>query len=322
VKSTGVLRKCVRRTLAALVATTGLMLLGCGGTHNQGGSVGLQLIPQIDLPLDAGEFQDFELSMALSESPGRAMVYRFTPQIVNEDYARSVAALFNIASEPIYDRQNQVYTFISNSVRLVVQSGDREDSGRISFNDDSVVPDGAGLLGLSDDDVRTSAEAFLANHHLLPADAAFMTTDRDRQGKWVDVIFGHAAFDKESLAWLPVRIEVRIVGVHSVASIYYVWPGIEMVGQYPIVSQQEAFQRLLQGEGSGPALEPDVGFSSVDLAYMTAGSVPWTSGAAYLVPVYHFRGASNQLAIVPALTDNCIQTTEYATPTSGDPCSP
>jgi hypothetical protein len=289
---------------------TVLAFLSCGDQEVRDSSdSALVRLPQIDIPIHGTQFEEYKLSMSLATARDSATLYRFVSPKVDEAYARSVAQRFGIRSEPRYN-EDGTYEFDADDSRLYVHSQNR--AGRIVFRAQPVsgaVP----LSQISDTDVETIAKGFLSDRGLLPQDATFAMAVRGGNGEWVDAEFKRSVFPKESWPWLPMSITLHIVGDGVIESVDYDWPEMEAAGVYPIISEEEAFHRFLGGEAAVSTALPDVGFSSVNLAYVTAGDIPGSS-TVYAVPVYQFRGPEDQFAIVPALPDEYVLTQDVATP--------
>ena len=159
-------------------------------------------------------------------------------------------------------------------------------------------------MNLPDDEVRAIAEKYLSERQLLPFDAQFDHVVRDSPGL-ASAVFANSALGIPGNKGIAPIITVGVDAKGEVKTIDVYWPQLESVGEYRIVLEKEASQRLLSGTwymstpGTDYASET---FGSVELTWWWKRS---DSGAMFIVPSYKFQSASGRV-YVPALADEYL----------------
>lgn len=283
-----------------LLIAIGALLVGCGSAGGKTNEErGLPRLPASLLrpsdPLSAG---DITVSLQLSREPGEAPVYLLHKKTGDEEYARSVAAKFGEFGEPTYVARLGTYTF-DNPGGTVVVFGDWDFSYIKAYPRDFVPP----YVQSTDQELRVRAEAFLQEHSLLPEEARFARAEDQWGGREKRVIFVHR--DSPITGPGGPTMIVTINGAGDVVGVDDNWSNIELFHLYPILSEQEAFERLMKGMVGYSSLHSGAEIVSVEMVYLGIDG----PGSAYLAPWYRFSGSvKEQSADVCALTD------EYAFP--------
>ena len=184
------------------------------------------------------------------------------------------------------DARGVVSVFSRNSYTVVLNSEEPLD-----FSDK--IPD------LPDAEVRAIAEKYLSERQLLPPDAQFHHIDRETYGR-ANAVFAKSALGLPgSLGAAPI-IKVEVDDRGSIRHVVVEWPELESVGEYGIVSEKEAAQRLLDGMWYYNRTADT--FDAVGLDWMVRSS---HSGTVYVFPCYKFRSVSGDV-YVPALADEYL----------------
>jgi len=97
----------------------------------------------------------------------------------------------------------------------------------------------------------------------------------------------------------------------------YNWPKVVPVAEYPIISEEEAYERILAGHAPWAVL-PEI-LTSVKLSYDQAGRLAQSENV-YAVPTYRFYGDEAEVVIVPALPNECLLTAELEPVGPSEPC--
>ena len=187
------------------------------------------------------------LETAYPTSPAEVNVY--TQQVAQPLTVENVQA---IATQ--LGVQGDIYTAPSEGSGFVyvVSDGNRsitfvETAGYYSYTDFNALMDQNGAPPFEEQ--KAIAEAFLKEHGLADFPHTFEALDNNYGTlRVVPLIEGrpvrHESFDGP-------HIDLRINGKGQVSGLDYAWPGAAPAGSFPILSAQEAWQKVLEGAAHG-----------------------------------------------------------------------
>jgi hypothetical protein len=278
-------------------------VVSCSTSASAPSSSTLQRLPPFEFPPNEPlKREDVRLSFELSEEERTITVYRVVPrQEADEEYARSIAERLGVIAEAKRDDVHGGYDIESEMGAISVPD---RDGFTFRGTGESITP----LPQFGEDELKQAAEEFLKQRDLLPPHAVFDNISRpDPSGKVVDVGF----YDERVAPGTDVPFIIMSYEDGTLARISYNWPQLEPVGEYPLVSEKEAFERVFRfGEVYPAVLDDPVELHSVFLFYY---GVETEEGETVLVPLYQFQGPDVQWIWVSALPDEYVQPTPTST---------
>jgi hypothetical protein len=245
-------------------------------------------------PLPPPGKEDVTATFALSNQTSTLPLYRgLPPDEADEAYALSIAKQLAIDGEVTFEFNNYVVRSGIGEVKVIAVD-------QFAFYPTADYPMSRGSTAPDENELRRRARAFLSDHNLMPADAEI--TEVHNELKWPTVKLENK-YLVPSDATTP-EINMQFAEDGSLKWLGYVWPPIEKVGDYPIISEAQAFERILEPGAAYVALnKPSVAMVSVQ---MTLHDVVG-KGALYFEPFYEFRSAGQDLALVSALPDEYLE---------------
>lgn len=325
--------------LAVFAALSAVLFFLDGGMDDDGVS-GLPRLPQANAlarGVSVGRTAPVRVSASLSGEGDHAPVYLVTADRLWLADARVLARKFGVHAQPervpARGRVPASFEADDGKATLLVRS-----DGRVGYVCFEGVGEEASMVGQTEAQAIEEATTFLAERRLLP-ETAEVSGIRLRHGSsarpaadvwWgADVVFGDGRVRTLALggffgglSFAP-QITVGISARGFVDTVYMQWPDLVPVEEYPIISQYEAYERILAGQGLRHL--PDLGvdgqtmqlqrragpfdLTRVDLVYAEAyeEEIDRPPSAVYLVPVYLFRTDSDwEWVAVPAIGDEYI----------------
>jgi hypothetical protein len=245
--------------------------------------------------------QSVTASIPLSEEPGVATVYALDHATADVAFVAEIAAALGIRAEPQFLDQEGFRHFIAedDSGTLGVL-----ETNRFIYFERNVAPNVEPQNGsVSDTEAKKAAEDFLRQLGLLPEADLSATVERD------DEIIVH--FQLAGVVIAPEVqpfIKVEIAPNGDVLGLDYQWQEPHPVGDYPIVSEAEALDRLRSCAAYVRVFGPMTEVLEVEFVYL-----PRPDGwfHEYLIPAYSFRnegedGSVNELGVVPAVSSEYL----------------
>jgi len=281
--------------LAVLPATALFVVCRSGSDEPTGVDENLPRLPAVDMPASVQMREDdVILSFEPSEQERSATVYRTAPERdADEQYAESIANKFGVIGKPQKDNVSGGYDVESEigSVSVPAQNG-------FSFARAATQQGSARTLG--EDELRREAEAFLSERDLLPANARFSFADLQRRDVYFENIQVSPGIGGPSIV-------VGFDEAGTVARVGYDWPDLEPVGDYPLVTEEEAFEHIFRGGVFVVFKHLPVEVDSVQVFFYEERA---EDNKSVYVPFYRFKGPDDQHIWVPALPDEYIMPQE------------
>lgn len=291
------------------------------------------------LPLDHPE-ELVHISFDLSDERSTAHVYQASYRTLDEADARDLADRFGVATEPQLiptpERAEHPavlfwpgFRFEGEKARLEVLL-----NGSVTLTRHSTKGE---VVQLNEDQAKERAIEFLSACGVLPQTAEvyqvrFLGVPEQRN---TVVTFAdkrlrdtHIASECQPIPKMSAQVKMCNIGalsplievvfddlgtVDEVRITDWPWPDIKRVGDYPIVSEEEAYRRILEGLGAPSyRLSPDnvesIQLISVTLEYRQTYEMDQRRivGPIYYVPFYRFRTDGDYQIVVPALTDEYL----------------
>lgn len=254
-------------------------------------------------------------SLDLSSAGGKAKVYALDPAEIDESYAADLARRFGIDASPVYETKGSLsgFTAEDGAASMFIEA----TTGSVHYGLSTALG-GQGDEGqVSDDDALKTAEKFLREKDLYPQSA--MKAAVTRRSTNIEVSLEPADIPLYSTA-SGERIVVTLSTDGEVWGLIYQWREPEAIGEYPIVSEVDALDRLRNCRVIFASPSSDIDIANIELVYL---GVPIEGPLEYLIPVYKLTDADQdtaqrQLAVVPAVTDEYLETQgPSATPIEG-----
>ena len=246
-------------------------------------------------------------NLELSDERGTGNVYELEHREVTEETATRLAKRLGFEQSPEYDADWQAFIVESDEAELTI------NVMRITYQRKNLEssPDAS----LSDDDMVSRAKGQLKSWGLLPK-AELATTVKKREDG-VTVEFRFAAAPAPDYEFGHIIVALTLGG--EVSSLNYTWQEPHSLGEYPLISEKEAWERLQRCEGIVANQGSEVRFTKVRLS-LEALPVEARSAFDYLFPVYVFEedGEYPRWAWVPAVTDEYLIPYEPNYGASGD----
>lgn len=304
------------RDLRLLLLTLVAVLIGVAGCEDAQNDP----LPNIPVPRYAGcSLPDsVTASIDLSASSGEAEVYRLDTVQVNESVASELANKLGVEGSPTYRNMGVVFSAYE------VEDADAHldinaTSGIISYRRKAPRAEQNGTP-VSDSDAERTAEKFLRDKGLYPITEVEGTVERLTEG--LEIRFEPSAIPMASEFPGIGTIVVTLTLDGQVAALIYAWREPRPLGDYPLISESAALDRLRKCQVVFSSPKPDIEVEEVELLYLglpIIGSEELDTLPEFLVPVYKLVGTNpdtNQpaLAIVPAITDEHIRWESRAGP--------
>jgi hypothetical protein len=240
-------------------------------------------------------------AIPLSKEPRSATVYGLDWTRADSTFVAEIAAKLGIKAEPQFLDQEGYRHFIveDDSGTLDVLEANRF----IYFERNAESNEEPQNRPVSDAEATRTAEAFLRELGLFPDVDLSATVERE------DKIIVH--FQLAGVEISPVVqpfIKVRTTSNGDVVGLDYQWQEPHPIGDYPLVSEAEALERLRNCAADIHPFGPMTEVVEVKLVYL-AMPVGWFHD--YLIPAYSFRnkgedGSINEVGVVPAVTDEYL----------------
>lgn len=279
--------------------------------------------------------EEVEISVELSRESAYAPVYRAVFPLVDEGDARDIARKLGIEGEPV---QKQPPEFMEGAPTTEAVAGlfdpgftIQDEHGRlevllrgdVTFSRQPTERGDSNIVELNAKQAEETALSFLSEHGLLPAtaEACDVRLASDNSGTQVQ----YCDERLKDVGPVPVRLYAPeiAVGIDDQGIVDHVsmfWPDLAFIGDYPIISESGAYERIFEGLGDpGPSIldVETVELHTVTLTYMTAYAEKngQLIGSIYFVPFYRFDGRKDLVRIsVPALTDEYLFPPGYEWP--------
>ena len=249
--------------------------------------------------------QSVTSSLDLSSSGGKAKVYGFDRVQIDESSTADVARRLGIDASPVYEEKGSFGWFSAEdgTASLFVEA----TTGSMHYHLSTALGGQRDEGQVSDDDALKTAEEFLRDKDLYPQ------TDMEgavtRTNTRIEVRFEPADIPLYS-ASSGERIVVTLSTDGQVWGLVYQWREPEPIGEYPIVSEVGALDRLRNCRVIFTSFSSGMDVAHIELVYL---GVPIEGPLEYLIPVYKLTddsqgAAPRQLAVVPAVTDEYTET--------------
>jgi hypothetical protein len=258
----------------------------------------LQPVPQPDYFFPMGFVGNYEVRLLFDPSAEQqtAPVYRIVPEQVGKEYARQVSQKFGLNGDPEFDEIVEIAPWSTKGPCYRVTVGETKLevmlSGVVLYRARPNPPEDAGEFVLGDDELEAKAKDFLVEHGLLPDGAE--PPQVTRSGSMGFVEYRHQMPIDSSP---PIYVGVAVDNDGNVVLLDQYWPELLKLGDYPVLSEREAYEEILQGNASSiPSGIVDL--LSVSLVFQSATA---TDGSRFLVPVYRFQTSERGTDVVDVL---------------------
>jgi hypothetical protein len=250
-------------------------------------------------------------SVPLSDAKAKAPVYAMERQQFDAERVGEIASALGIqATLQRNQGGNGFYDYEvedSGGFLHVLPSG-----GYLRYHDARPLPLTDSMPAIPDAEAKDIASEFLQKLELSPkwpVDAAVNETTNSIEVRFTPRNVVPSVHTTET-----ITVTLRKGGEVSQLEYYYQEPTI--AGEYPIVSQADALERLRECRGIVTALFRDeMNVSGTELVYL---GVPLKGPYEYLIPAYYFFSdlpdGTRQTAVIPAIAD------EYLTVNPPTPC--
>jgi hypothetical protein len=262
-------------------------------------------LPSPDFRIEPPSRNEVKLSFELSEEQKAITVYRIAPaKVADEDYAQSIAEKLGVIGELTKDNVGRGYDVKGPLGEVSVNN---QNGFTFAGTGEQIVA--APITQVEKDELGQAAESFLSERGLLPAHATFSGVS------WAGSVPATPDIgfvdERVSPATDGPFIKVGLDEDGKVARISYHWVDLEPVGDYPLVSEKEAFERIFR-IGVNPAVSHwPVELDSVSLFFY---GMETEENGTVLVPLYEFEDPEDQWIWVPALPDEYILPQNAGTP--------
>jgi len=292
------IRRLLFLALACLCFVLGIISLSCS---DSGADAKLPKLPPMGVdPYPGLQRSDVTLAIELSDERPIRTIFRALPwQPADSEYAHSVAEKLGVVGEP---KQEADGSYIVKSELGEVEI--RQSVGNFDYTPSVPKATSVSSAQPGDDELKAAAEAFLSGHDLLPQHARAVSVSYNEYTSRRTVRIEDERLTP-SLGLTPfINVNFEAGAVSSVGSR---WQPIEALGDYPLLSEKEAFERLFKDKGRiGIMTDKAVTISSVQLAFHVTGNQE--EGIPTFFPFYYFRGEKDsQYAWVPAVPDKYLE---------------
>ena len=299
-----------RLMVAGSIASFATILL-LAGTACSNGDNALQMLPAFVYSMCSPP-ESVTSSLDLSSAGGNARVYALDRPEIDESYAADIARRFGIDASPVYEEKGSLGWFSAedSTASLFIEA----TTGSIHYGLSATLGKQHDQGQVSDDDALKTAEEFLREKDLYPQ--SDMEAAVTRRSTNIGVSLEPADIPLYSTA-SGERIVVTLDTDGQVWGLIYQWREPEPIGDYPIVSEVGALDRLRNCRVIAALPSSDIDVAHIELVYL---GVPIEGPLEYLIPVYKLTDggqdtARRLLAVVPAVTDEYLETqTPSATP--------
>ena len=258
----------------------------------------LQPVPQPGFFLPIASLGNYEVRLLFDPSVEQqtAPVYRIAPEQIDEEYARQVSQKFGLNGDPEFDENVEIAPWSTKGPCYRVTAGETKLevvlSGFVLYRARPNPPEDAGEFVLGDDEAKAKAKEFLSDHSLLPDGAK--PPQVDHFGSMGFVEYRHQMqIDSNP----PIHVGVAVNNDGDVVLLYQYWPELQKLGDYPVLSEREAYEEILKGNASSVP-SGIVDLLSVSLVFQSATA---KDGTRFLVPVYRFQISEEPTDVVDVL---------------------
>lgn len=278
--------------LLALLFAGAALVVACGtnAENRPGGGDSLPKLPSIYMPPSTLiKDGDITLAIRLSDEQQAVTVYQAAPYREADDrYVESIATKLGIVGKP--ERNSDGVYEVDSGAGSVTVWGENN----FSFVRTPSQETGTGTAG--DEELSRQAETFLSEYGLLPANAQFQSVDSHR------IVNFRNRLVSPGIGGPLVDVVVDPNGV--VTQFRYDWPDLIRLGDYPLLSEKQAFERIFEGGVFVTFRHFPAQVDSVQLSFHEERA---ENGENVYVPFYWFRGPDDGSIRVPAVRDEYIQ---------------
>jgi hypothetical protein len=225
--------------------------------------------------------ESVSMAAGLSNGAGSAEAYSAEQKVMDKDRAAQIAAVFGLLGAPEFDADLNQFAFRDGDVQLFVGDGVIVYNTAQGTHEDVEETAQVDAVGVVRD--------ILFRAGLYPTGDVSTESEREElSGATVRIGLKGVEFD--DFTWQGIVAGVD--GSGQLVNLSYHWQNLVPDGEYPVVSEADAFRRLQDCQVVG-LVPPVTGFNmrvkEVKLKYM---GIPNQDGSAYayFLPVYEFRG--------------------------------
>jgi hypothetical protein len=274
---------------------------------------------------------DIELAFSPSSKTGEARAYRGIPPTLDADYAAAMAQKFGVAGTPEYSLYPTLYKDMSD---ILNRDAPRQPHPCYRVTSDAgtveVLTEGIAIYEhkkteqaptsrqLGEDQARGAAERYLSERGLLPGEAEIWLVTPPLSDGVIFVEFWHR--DIRITRSMPFfeelgnSITVGIEQTGDIADVSYYWPELVKLADYPLISERQAYQSIVDAFPTVETSSVTMTFASSELVYRSALD---EQGNLLFLPVYCFKEADSGqycAAEVPAVQPRYYVGGETPTP--------
>lgn len=256
----------------------------------------LEYLPQV---ANGDAFEKIEMGIEFPDFPDHVAVYAVATPDIDRAQAAEIAQMLNV-SDDVREMDHQYRA--SNPDRRMLSIS--RQNGTVDFTtrawEDGNTPmtniltptqyekiaiDWLERTGLSSDAMRFKGTSENTRSHLLNGDTVTETV-------MISVNFDHEPIDGHEFQGIGPKWSVFFHDAAEVIGVMSVWKEIgKLIGNYPIVSASEAFDKILDGDGEvyGDRSGQNATVDSVEIVYYSH-STWYTNPQTRFVPYYKFEG--------------------------------
>jgi hypothetical protein len=287
----------------------GSLIVACGRSPN----TSLPILPTYDYSTMKVCFapESVSTSIELADVPGKAAVYAAGKLQFNANQAFQIATLLGIRSVPEHVQKGAVDRYQvkddGGAIILIIDAS----RGYIHYRESGSLPQTDSTPPVPDDSAINAALKFLEELNLSPKFPVDNTVSQTPNS--IEVRFAPRDLVPSLDTTETIKVVLRKNGEVWQLDYYYQEP--ELVGDYPLISQLDALERLRECRGDIVPASSEINVTDVELVYL---GVPLDGPYEYFIPAYDFSedlpNGANQGGIIPAITD------EYLTVNPPSPC--